>query len=206
MSTGHCKCLYAGNQGRFLGIYEIVIIGLIVLSIIGIGITDFSPVDSYKYWVAMVPIFCGACLILEWSRVRGKGFKWTTILKTQLLQWAGLLVAVRLVFEMLHKGRLDNENTGLVILAFTGAERLPCGHPSRLAFVPGGGGSGRGTRGGNLPGRVCLDFGHHRACGFGHCFLIEALCRQSGWVMKSSRHGNSGCHLRGELRLATRTI
>jgi hypothetical protein len=101
---------------RFLGIYEIVIIVLIALSIIGIGITDFSPSDSYKYWVAMVPIFCGACLILEWSRVRGKGYKWTTILRNQLLHWVGLLVAVRLVFEMLHKGRLDNENTGLVIL------------------------------------------------------------------------------------------
>jgi len=101
---------------RFLGIYEIVIIGLIALSIIGIGITDYSPAKSYKYWVAMVPIFCGACLILEWSRVRGKGFKWTTILRTQLIHWVGLLVAVRLVFEMLHKGRLDNENTGLVIL------------------------------------------------------------------------------------------
>jgi len=101
---------------RFLGIYEIVIMMLITLSIIGIGITDFSPADSYKYWVAMVPIFCGACLILEWSRVRGKGFKWTTLLRTQLLHWVGLLVAVRLVFEMLHKGRLDNENTGLVVL------------------------------------------------------------------------------------------
>ena len=54
--------------------------------------------------------------MFEWSRVRGKGFKWTTILRTQLLHWAGLLLAVRLVFEMLHKGRLDNENTGLVIL------------------------------------------------------------------------------------------
>jgi hypothetical protein len=105
-----------GLLHRFLGIYEIVIIVLIALSIIGIGITDFSPADSYKYWVAMVPIFCGACLILEWSRVRGKGYKWTTILRTQLLHWVGLLVAVRLVFEMLHKGRLDNENTGLVIL------------------------------------------------------------------------------------------
>jgi hypothetical protein len=105
-----------GLLRRFLGIYEIVIIVLIALSIIGIGITDFSPADSYKYWVAMVPLFCGACLILEWSRVRGKGYKWTTILRTQLLHWVGLLVAVRLVFEMLHKGRLDNENTGLVIL------------------------------------------------------------------------------------------
>jgi hypothetical protein len=108
--------LKKGWQHRFLGIYEIVIVGLIGLSIVGVGITDFSPADSYKYWVAMVPIFCGACLILEWSRVRGRGYKWTTILRTQLLHWAGLLVAVRLVFEMLHKGRLDNENTGLVIL------------------------------------------------------------------------------------------
>jgi hypothetical protein len=101
---------------RFLGIYEMVILGLIALSIVGIGITDFSPADSYKYWVAMVPIFGGACLILEWSRARGKGAKWTAMLRTQLLHWIGLLVAVRLVFEMLHKGRLDNENTGLVIL------------------------------------------------------------------------------------------
>jgi hypothetical protein len=105
-----------GGLHRFLGIYEIVIFVLIALSIIGIAITDFSPAESYKYWVAMVPVFCGACLILEWSRARGKGFKWTSILRTQLLLWAGLLVAVRLVFEMLHKGRLDNENTGLVIL------------------------------------------------------------------------------------------
>ncbi len=55
-----------GRLNRFLGIYEIVIVVLIALSIIGIGITDFSPADSYKYWVAMVPVFCGACLILEW--------------------------------------------------------------------------------------------------------------------------------------------
>ena len=108
--------LKKGWQHRFLGIYEIVIVGLIGLSIVGVGITDFSPADSYKYWVAMVPIFCGACLILEWSRTRGKGTKWSTMLRTQVLHWIGLLVAVRLVFEMLHKGRLDNENTGLVIL------------------------------------------------------------------------------------------
>ena len=50
-----------GGVHRVLGIYEIVIIVLIALSTIGIGITDFSPADSYKYWVAMVPIFCGAC-------------------------------------------------------------------------------------------------------------------------------------------------
>jgi hypothetical protein len=101
---------------RLFGIYEIILIVLILLSIIGIGITDFSPADSHRYWFAMVPVFAGACLILEWSRARGKGLKWTTIVGTQLLLWLGLLLAVRLAYLLLHTGRLDNENIGLIIL------------------------------------------------------------------------------------------
>jgi hypothetical protein len=58
---------------RLFGLYEIIFIVLILLSMIGIGITDFSPADSRLYWLAMVPVFAGACLILEWSRARDKG-------------------------------------------------------------------------------------------------------------------------------------
>jgi len=101
---------------RLFGLYEIILIVLILLSMIGIGITDFSPADSRLYWLAMVPVFAGACLILEWSRARGRGQKWTTIVRTQLLLWFGLLLAVFLVYFLLHAGRLDNENTGLIIL------------------------------------------------------------------------------------------
>ena len=101
---------------RLFGLYEIILIVLILLSMIGIGITDFSPADSRLYWLAMVPVFAAACLILEWSRARGKGQKWITIVRTQLLIWFGLLLAVLLVFLLLHTGRLDNENTGLIIL------------------------------------------------------------------------------------------
>lgn len=101
---------------RLFGLYEIILIVLILLAIIGIGITDFSPADGHRYWFAMVPVFAGACLMLEWSRARGKGQKWTTILRSQLLLWLGALLAVRLVYLLLHTGRLDNENTGLIIL------------------------------------------------------------------------------------------
>jgi uncharacterized membrane protein HdeD (DUF308 family) len=101
---------------RLFGLYESILIMLILLAIIGIGITDFSPAESHRYWFAMVPVFAGACLILEWSRARGKGQKWTTILRTQVLLWLGLLLAVRLAYLLLHTGRLDNENTGLIIL------------------------------------------------------------------------------------------
>jgi hypothetical protein len=101
---------------RLFGLYEVIITVLILLSIIGIGITDYSPQESHRYWFVMVPVFAAACLILEWTRARGKGQKWTTIVRIQLLLWFGLLLAVRLVYLLLQTGRLDNENTGLIIL------------------------------------------------------------------------------------------
>ena len=101
---------------RLFGTVEIILIVLIVLSIIGIGIVDYFPDYSRHYWLAMVLVFAGACLILEWSRARGKGQKWTTIVKTQLLLWVGLLLAVQIVFLLQRTRGLNNENTGLIIL------------------------------------------------------------------------------------------
>ena len=104
MSENHSKAvsrdarIKKGMLHRLFGIYELVLISLIAFSLIGIAITDFSPKDSHRYWLAMIPVFAGACLILEWSRARGKGQKWVIILRNQVLHWAGLLVAVQLVY------------------------------------------------------------------------------------------------------------
>jgi hypothetical protein len=162
---------------RLFGLYEIILIVLILLSMIGIGITDFSPADSRLYWLAMVPVFAAACLILEWSRARGKGQKWITIVRTQLLIWFGLLLAVLLVFLLLHTGRLDNENTGLIILLLLALTTFFCGHPPGLAFVHRGNFSGCGAHRGGVPGRVCLDVSHHRPCGCCDSSTLETLCR-----------------------------
>jgi hypothetical protein len=99
-----------------LKVFEIIFVILMVLAIIGVGITDFSPARSYWYWLAMAPVFACACLIIEWTRVRSEGKSWLSILRTQLLTWFGLLVAVQLVFLLLRAGRLTYESTGLVIL------------------------------------------------------------------------------------------
>jgi len=99
-----------------LKIFEIIFVVLVVLSLIGVGITDFSPTHSYWYWFAMAPIFACACLIIEWTHVRNEGKRWLSILRTQLLTWFGLLVAVQAVFLLLRAGRLTYESTGLVIL------------------------------------------------------------------------------------------
>jgi hypothetical protein len=101
---------------RLFGTVEIILIVLILLSIIGIGIVDYFPEYSRHYWLVMVLVFAGACFILEWSRARGKGQKWTTIVKTQFLLWVGLLLAVQIVFLLQRTRGLNNENTGLIIL------------------------------------------------------------------------------------------
>ena len=115
-AVSETKTARKGLLKRLFGIHEVVLIVLILLSLIGIGITDYSPAKSHRYWFLMVPIFAAACLILEWTRARGKGQRWTAIVRTQLLLWFGLLLSVRMVYLLLHAGRLDNENTGLIIM------------------------------------------------------------------------------------------
>jgi hypothetical protein len=101
---------------RYLGPDGIIMILLVLLAIVGIGITDFSPLTSHWYWLAMVVVTGIACLVMEWSRARKKGLSATTLIKKEVFIWLGVLVAVNLVYFLFHSGRLDSENTGLVIL------------------------------------------------------------------------------------------
>jgi ABC-type uncharacterized transport system fused permease/ATPase subunit len=100
----------------WLHVSEAILVVLLVLSAIGVGITDFSPQHSWKYWLSMVPIFGTLSFLGGWSRVRRRGQSWWVMLRTQLLHWGALLVAVYMIFLLLGAGRLDNENTGLVAL------------------------------------------------------------------------------------------
>ena len=105
------------NEGAFrLSTQEWIVIALIVLSIVGVGVTDFAPAVSHWYWLAMVPFFGVACILIEWDGAKGKGLAPGVVIRNQLLIWISLLVAVQLVYLLLHAGRLDSENTGLIIL------------------------------------------------------------------------------------------
>ena len=101
---------------RYLGPDGVIMILLVLLSIVGIGITDFSPLLSHWYWLAMVVVIGIACIVMDWSRARKKGLNATTIVKKEVFIWLSVLVAVNLVYFLFHSGRLDSENTGLVIL------------------------------------------------------------------------------------------
>ena len=95
---------------------ELILGGLVGLSWIGVALTDMDPTISHLYWLAMVPILALVCLWTEWSRLRHQGITWARILRTQLLYWGALLVAVQLVYLLVNAGRINFEAAGLVIL------------------------------------------------------------------------------------------
>jgi len=99
-----------------LSLYEYLQLALLVLVVIGVGISYFLPDKSYRYWVAMVPIFGIACTSSEWSRLRRQNLGiWKTV-RNQLIHWFGILVSVYLVHMLLNIQLLTKQNAGLVVL------------------------------------------------------------------------------------------
>lgn len=95
---------------------ELILIALIALSAIGIGVTDFAPRYGFWYWMAMVPIFGAFSLYTGWSKARDQGLGISSVIRSQLLHWIGLLIAIALVFFLLSAGRINNTEAGLVAL------------------------------------------------------------------------------------------
>ena len=90
---------------------------LLVLAVIGVGITDYSPADAHRYWLFMILICAGVALFGAVQHDRGAGTK-THLrrLRVQLLHWCACVAAVIITYALIHNGRLNNADAGLVIL------------------------------------------------------------------------------------------
>lgn len=95
---------------------EIVLIALVVLSAIGVAVSQVSPPKAFRYWLVMVPIFGGVSLFSSWSGARESGMTAWAVLRGQVLHWVGLAVAVCLIFLLEANGRLGEADAGIVTL------------------------------------------------------------------------------------------
>ena len=107
-------------------IEEIILFVVFALSLIGMGITDFSPLDSHRYWVLMIIFLAVASIGLGWSKeeFQGKLFK---LIVRQLIHWGATLITVLGVYLLLNTGRLNYESTGLIIELILGFSLFPDG-------------------------------------------------------------------------------
>ncbi len=95
---------------------RIVFIALVALSVIGIGVMDFSEKFALWYWLSMAPIFAGASLALTWKNAHELDATAGTHIRRQLFHWLVLVVALLLVFLMQRYGTLAPGSAGLMAL------------------------------------------------------------------------------------------
>jgi hypothetical protein len=101
---------------RRLGADEIGFAALLLLSLGGVAIADFSARWGLSYWLAMVPLFAAASVYTGWERARGRGQGVGSVVLSQALHWGALALAVYLIFLLERTGRLNREDAGLVAM------------------------------------------------------------------------------------------
>jgi len=90
---------------------------LLVLAVIGVGITDYSPADAHRYWLFMIAICAAVAILGTLLQSRGEDRRqYLSRLWIQLLHWSACVAAVLLTYALIHNGRLNNADAGLVIL------------------------------------------------------------------------------------------
>lgn len=102
---------------RTTGFEEAGLIVMIILSLVGVAVTDFSPGDGYWYWMIMIIVFGVIAVITGFVEAKkGDRNLVKKILVVQVIHWLGSMLTVIGVFLLLNAGRLNAENSALVIL------------------------------------------------------------------------------------------
>ena len=104
------------SEKRKFQVEEGILIFLLILSLTGISITDFSPDDGYGYWIIMVFVFAIFAILIAWLQSKHREGEFKAIVKDQSLHWATTLLVVGGAFLLQKSNHLTPESAGLVIL------------------------------------------------------------------------------------------
>lgn len=101
---------------------------LILLSLGGIFITDFSADDGYGYWLLMVFVFCLLSIFVSWLQTKRQDLEFGTILKTQGMHWFHTIIVVGAASLLNKSGQLQGLSADLVILLILGLSTMLDGY------------------------------------------------------------------------------
>jgi hypothetical protein len=100
----------------FPNVNDALVLGLmIVLSYTGIAVTTVAPHASRLYWLALALLFAGISMYAQWARQADHSKPWSVVLRTQMLQWGGLVFAILIAYMLLGTSRLTYESAGFVV-------------------------------------------------------------------------------------------
>ncbi len=102
---------------------EIALALAFALLLIGIGATNFAPQQSYRYWLWLTMLIALTGTFIGFLHARHNQRDMRAImglLAAQLLHWTAVVIAIICVYLLLGAGRLNYENTGLVMALVLG--------------------------------------------------------------------------------------
>ncbi|MEM8727707.1 MAG: hypothetical protein AAGE99_03245, partial [Chlamydiota bacterium] len=94
----------------------LVAIVMLVLSFIGLVVSDARQNGAWNYWRLMVPVFAVLCLFLSWYlRYKQRVITPTTVWH-EIVQWFGLALTVCSISVFVNVGLMGRFEAGLVVL------------------------------------------------------------------------------------------
>jgi hypothetical protein len=108
---------------------------LLVLSFIGMIITDFAPGSAWRYWSIMLPFFAIICLWLSWLDSDKKHKLDGVTIGHEILHWLALLATVYMVVIFTQLGIMSNIVAGLFILTLLALATFLAGVYIDLTFM-----------------------------------------------------------------------
>lgn len=106
----------AQSHRRRFQMEEALLILLLLLSLGGIWLTDFSAEEGYGYWLGMVLVFGVLAVLINWLQAKKSDKDFSAIVKEQFLHWTSALVTVGGVFLLQKSGQLTEISASLVVL------------------------------------------------------------------------------------------
>ncbi len=108
---------------RHKKIEEWTLILVVVVSLIGVAITNFDPIESYRYWLLTAVFYALAGMVISVSKQRRDQvlkMPLTNRLIDQLILWCGVFFAVMSIYVIVKIGRINYEAAGFVVLLILG--------------------------------------------------------------------------------------
>ena len=91
--------LKENNTKRHFYIEEVILILLLTLSLVGVRITDYSPVDGYGYWIIMVFVFALLAITIAWLQSKHRITDFKKILYEQSWHWLTSYLSWKVCFR-----------------------------------------------------------------------------------------------------------
>ncbi|MBS4052953.1 MAG: hypothetical protein KGZ69_17375 [Methylomonas sp.] len=101
---------------RHFGLEQAIFIAMLLLSLLGMAITDFSRHDGYGYWLFMVIVFGMLSILVSWLQSKRGDIEFGDIVKEQASHWLLTFLIVAAAFLVQKSGQLTETSASLVIL------------------------------------------------------------------------------------------